>query len=296
MWFPAKLSILTIGVIMIAFIHVGCGVAAPTPAVDVAVQNPTPTPTATATPTPTPSVDTHRAAVSFGENTPINDADLLALLVKHNVKGLWAHTEVYEYSGSSQAAEPTDPQTFVSTIREEIIGSFAPALTDYSITMHARALSEEHSLQDLATSEKAKAELTELVRFNLATARAQEYVNNGGAVVYSVIVVGKENDLRRLGAEERVQGFNIATIDKPWFIWPPFPTPTPTPTPSGVGGQADPATPTPTPLPPQELYDRVLALAAREVPGQPPFYTPTPTSTPTPTAAPAPPPDPVSGQ
>ena len=276
----------------VALALVGCGSALPTvsPAAPGETSAPAPTPT------PVPSVDTHRAAVSFGESTPINDADLLTLLVKHNVKGLWAHTEAYEYSGSSQASEPTDPQTFVSTIREEMIQSFSPALIEHSRTLTARSMANEYTAQDLTTHGGPRAKLTEFLRSSAAATRAQEYVNNGGAVVYSVIVVGKENDLRRLGAEERVQGFNIATIDKPWFIWPPFPTPTPTPTPSGVGGQADPATPTPTPLPPQELYDRILALAAREVPGQPPFHTPTPTPTPTATPTPAPPPGPVSGQ
>ena len=290
MWTCIKSGVLLMIVTAIILANAGCGAALPTPAITVAVQNPTPTPTATATPTPTPSADTHRAAVSFGENTPISDADLLALLVKHNVKGLWAHTEVYEYSGSSQAGEPTDPQTFVSTIREEMVQSFSPALIEYSRTLTARSMADEYTAHDLATSEGPRAKLTEFLRSSAAAARAQEYVNNGGPVVYSAIVVGKEGNLRRLGTEERVQGFNIATIDKPWFVWPPFPTATPTPTPSGVGGQVDPATPTPTPLPPQELYNQILALAAREVPGQPPFHTPTPTPTP------APPPGSVSGQ
>ena len=136
----------------------------------------------------------------------------------------------------------------------------------------------EYTAKDLAADAGIRARVTEFLRSYAAATRAQEYVNNGGPVVYSVIVVGKEGDLRRLGAEERVQGFNIATIDQPWFVWPPFPTPTPTP--AGVGGQSGTATPTPTPLPPQALYDRILTIAAREVPGQPPFQIPTPTAAP----------------
>ncbi len=271
----------TVSLIGAAFAFVACGVGLPTSVPDLPMQNAAPTPTPTITPTPTG--DTHRAAISFGEDTPISDTDLLALLVKHNVKGRWAHIEVYEYSGQSVPSDATDPVTFVTTIREEVTKGYAPALTDHPTTAHARWLAEKYSRQDLRTSERARAEVAELIRSDKALTQAQQYVFNGGPIIYSVIAVGKEDDLRRLGAEERVQGFNIATIDQPWMVWPPFATPTPTPIPSGVGGQSAPtATPTPTPLPPQVLYDRILTLAARDLPGQPPFQTPTPTPTPTP--------------
>ena len=242
---------------------------------------PTPTPTPSPTPTPIPTSDTHRAAVSFGEGTPIGDAELLALLVKHNAKGLWAHIEVYEYRGSSRPFEETEPETFVSTIREELKRSFSPASIDHGRILDARNLTNQYNSQELAVDAVARAKAKEFLRSYAAATRAQEHVYNGGPVIYSVIVVGTEGDLRRLGAEERVQDFNIATTDQPWFVWPPFATPTPTP--SGVGGQSDAptATPTPTPLPPQALYDQILALAARDLPGQPPFQTPTPTPTPT---------------
>ena len=266
----------------VALALVACGDASTPTATLMPTPTSTATPTPSPTPTPIPTSDTHRAAVSFGEGTPIGDAELLALLVKHNLKGRWAHTEVHEYSGSSQAAEPTDPRAFVSTIREEMVNSFSPVLKDDGVTSEARRLANEYTPNDLRTSDDARADAVDFIRWSNAIAQARDYVNNGGPVVYSVIVVGKEDDLRRLGAEERVQDFNIATIDQPWFVWPPFATPTPTP--SGVGGQSDAptATPTATPLPPQALYDQILALAARDLPGQPPFQTPTPT----PTAAP----------
>lgn len=282
MWLCIKLNTLLIGV---AFAFAACGAELPTPVADLPAQHATPTPTATptATPTLTPTGDTHRAAVSFGEDTPINDADLLALLVKHNVKGLWAHVEVYEYRGSSSPFEATDPETFVSTIREELMRSFDPPSIDHGRILRARDMADRYSAQFFAVDEASRARAKEFLRSYAAATQAQEHVYNGGPVVYSVIVVGKEGDLRRLGSEERVQDFNISTIDQPWFIWPPFATPTPTPTPSGVGGQSAPtATPTPTPLPPQALYDRILAYAVRDVPGQPAFQTPTPTPTPAP--------------
>ena len=280
MWPYIKVVILLISV---AVGFSACGAGLPTPEADLPPQNTVPTATATPTPSPTPppipTSDTHRAAVSFGEGTPIGDAELLALLVKHNVKGLWAHIEVYEYRGSSRPFEATEPETFVSTIREELKRSFSPASIDHGRILDARNLANQYNSQELAVDAVARAKAKEFLRSYAAATRAQEHVYNGGPVIYSVIVVGTEGDLRRLGAEERVQDFNIATTGQPWFVWPPFATPTPTP--SGVGGQSDTptATPTPTPLPPQALYDQILAYATRDVPGQPPFQTPTPMPT-----------------
>ena len=153
----------------------------PTPAAGLPSQNtvptatatPTPTPTPSPTPTPIPTSDTHRAAVSFGEDTPIGDAELLALLVKHNAKGRWAHTEVLEYRGSSQAAEPTDPHTFVSTIREEMVNSFSPVLKDDGVTSEARRLANEYTLNDLRTSTSARADAADFVRWSNAIAQAR---------------------------------------------------------------------------------------------------------------------------
>ena len=59
----------------VALALVACGVELPTVSHAVPGETSAPDPT----PTPVPSGDTHRAAVSFGESTPINDADLLSV-------------------------------------------------------------------------------------------------------------------------------------------------------------------------------------------------------------------------
>ena len=256
-----------IWIIALAIVVSGC--AAPTPASPVSGPSSAPlSDSATSTPpippgasTPVPTVAasslTHRAQVDFGK--PVGDAYLRTILDKHEAMMVTAYLTTTGFFGAHRGTTPTDPGIFIAQARAETLEMFSNG-EGGGITTRAKDFVGNHTAQDLDSDAEALKRARSLLDLHSRLEAARSDSADGAPLIHAVEVHGAEAQLRLLGQETGVVGFEIAVVgDTIHWSRPPLDdaaraqTPVP-PAVSGAAGAAGTG---------QRLYDQLSALAQR---------------------------------
>ena len=272
-----RTTILAISAASIALALVVSGCAAPTPASPVSGQSSAPlsdpatstpaTPTATPTPVSIPATSTpaaatstssltHQAQVDFGK--PVGDSYLQTLLDKYEAKMVAAYMTTGGFFGAHRVATPTDPVTFIAQARVETLGVFTSG-SGGGITTRAGDFVGSHTAQDLEDDSEIRKRAESLLELYSQLESARSDVAGSGPLIHAVEVYSSEAQLRLLGQEDDVVGFEIAPMgSQVYWSRPPLVDAATgqTATAAGTGTTGITATS-------QELYDRLSTLAER---------------------------------
>ena len=215
----------------------------------------TSTPPTTATTTPAASTPTHRAQVDFG--SPVGDAYLRALLERYEARPVAAYMTTAGFFGAHRAAASTDPAVFIASARAETAAGFSNGAGG-GMTTRARDFVGTHTERDVAGDPEARRRAVSLLDLHARAVGGCPRQRGGRRPPDTLVEVhGAEAQLRLLGAERSVAGFEIAALgsDVRW----PRPPLAEGPTGQGAppsGAAAEDA---------QGLYERLSALARREI-------------------------------
>ena len=212
-------------------------------------------PPTTATSTP-PTIATHRAQIDFG--APVSDTHLRTLLERHHAKLTVAYMTTAGFYGTHRAATSTSPALFIAQARSETVLGFSNGAGD-GTTTRAREFVATYTAQDITESTDVEKHANSLLDLHAQLEEARVNATDGSPLIHAVEVSGGESQLRLLGAEQGVIGFQIASIGSD-VLWgrPPLA--------SGVSGQIDPPTgPGGAADDSGTLYDRLSTLAEREM-------------------------------
>ena len=259
----SRTAIIATSIWLIALVLVVSGCAAPTPPSpasaplpDSATSTP-PVPTGTSTPVAATSTLTHRAQVDFGK--PVGDAYLQTILDKHEAMMVAAYLTTTGFFGAHRGATPTDPATFIAQARAETLEMFSSG-EGGGITTRAKDFVGSHTAQDLDSDAEALKRARSLLDLHSQLEAARSDAADGGPLIHAVEVHGSEAQLRSLGQEAGVVGFEIAAVgDTIHWSLPSLDdaTTAQTSAPSSVAASAG------TSQTSQNIHDRLSALAAR---------------------------------
>ena len=221
------------------------------------IDPPTKPPPTNATSTP-PTTATHRAQIDFG--APVGDAYLGTLLERHDAKLTVAYMTTAGFYGAHRAATSTAPALFIARARAETILGFSNGAGD-GMTTRAREFVATYTSQDVTEDTDVEKHANSLIDLHAQLEDARVDATSGSPLIHAVEVSGAEANLRLLGAERGVVGFQIASIgsDVRWGR-PPLA--------GGASGQIDPpAGPSGAADDSGTLYDRLSTLAERKLEG-----------------------------
>lgn len=209
-------------------------------------------PPTTATSTPATSA-THRAQIDFG--APVGDAYLRTLLERHDANLTVAYMTTAGFSGAHRAATSTSPALFIARARAETVSGFSNGAGD-GMTTRAREFVARYTAQDITERTDVEKHANSLLDLHAQLEDARVNATDGSPLIHAVEVSGGEAQLRLLGAEQGIIGFQIALIGSD-VLWgrPPL-----------ASGQIDPpAGPAGAANDSGTLYDRLSTLAEREM-------------------------------
>ena len=163
----------------------------------------------------TPSI-THKAQLDFGK--PVSDVYLLSLLDQYEIKPMRAYMTTAGFFGIHRGDVTSDTSLFIAQARLETISSFSNSAGG-GTTTRARDFVENYTAKDLANNPDARKQARSLLNMHAQLEAARENALNGGPLIHSVEVIGSETELRQLGADTGVVGFEIAAIES-GIRWP----------------------------------------------------------------------------
>ena len=214
-------------------------------------------PPTSATSTP-PTTATHRAQIDFG--APVGDAYLRTLLERHDAALTVAYMTTAGFYGAHRAATSTSPALFIARARAETILGFSNGAGD-GMTTRAREFVATYTAQDVTEDTDVEKHANSLIDLHAQLEDARVDATGGSPLIHAVEVSGSEAQLRLLGAERGVVGFQITPIGSDVHRGrPPFA--------GGASGQIDPPEgPSGAADDSETLYDRLSTLAEREIEG-----------------------------
>ena len=204
------------------------------------------------------TVATHRAQIDFG--APVGDVYLRTLLDRHDAKMVVAYMTTVGFFGAHRSATSTAPSVFIASARAETVSGFTNG-SGGGMTTRARDFVGEHSVADVTGDAEVRRRAESLLDLHRRLESARSNAVGGTALIHAVEVHGVESQLRLLGAESGVVGFEIAEMEsdvrwsRPPLVGGASGRSAP---PSGVGGASDDG---------RALYDRLSTLAEREIEG-----------------------------
>ena len=201
------------------------------------------------------AVATHRAQIDFG--APVGDAYLQTLLDRHEAKMVVAYMTTAGFFGSHRAATSTAPALFIASARAETVSGFTNGAGG-GMTTRARDFVGEHSSADVMGDADVRKRAESLLDLHRRLESARSNAAGGSALIHAVEVHGSESQLRLLGAEDGVVGFEIAEIGSD-VHWTRPPLAGGASGSSGAGGASGASGDG------QALYDRLSTLADREI-------------------------------
>lgn len=205
------------------------------------------------------TVATHRAQVDFG--TPVGDVYLRTLLDRHDAKMVVAYMTTSGFFGSHRAATSTAPGLFIASARAETVAGFTNG-SGGGMTTRARDFVGEHSVGDVTGDADVRRRAESLLDLHRRLEAARLDAVGGNALIHAVEVHGSESQLRLLGAESGVVGFEMAEMDSDVRWSRPALA-------GGASGQSDPPSgaggASGSSDDGQSLYDRLSTLAEREI-------------------------------
>ncbi len=204
------------------------------------------------------TVATHRAQIDFG--APVGDVYLQTLLDRHEAKMVVAYMTTAGFFGAHRAATSTAPGLFISSARAETVSGFTNGAGG-GMTTRARDFVGGHSAADVAGDADVRKRAESLLDLHRRLESARSSAAGGSALIHAVEVHGSESQLRLLGAEDGVVGFEIAEIgsDVHWTRPPLAGGATGS---SGAGGASGASGSSDDG---QALYDRLFTLSQREI-------------------------------
>ena len=208
------------------------------------------------------TVATHRAQVDFG--TPVGDVYLRTLLDRYDAKMVVAYMTTSGFFGAHRAATSTAPELFIASARAETVAGFTNG-SGGGMTTRARDFVGGHSAEDVTGDAEVRRRAESLLDLHRRLESARSNAVGGTALIHAVEVHGVESQLRLLGAESGVVGFEIAEMgsDVHWSR-PPLVggASGQSGSSSGAGGASGSSDDG------QALYDRLSTLAEREIEGE----------------------------
>ncbi len=202
--------------------------------------------------TATSTSPTHRAQIDFG--APVGDAYLTTLLDRYEAKPILAYMTVAGFFGAHRAATATAPAVFIASARAETVAGFSNGAGG-GMTTRAHDFVGRHTAQDVEGDPEVMRRAGSLLGLHARLEAARANASSDSALIHAVEVHGSEEQLRLLGAERRVVGFEIAAIGSE-VRWPRPPL---MPGPTGQIGRPSIAFSGDS----RELHDRLSRLSER---------------------------------
>lgn len=198
---------------------------------------------------------THQAQIDFG--APVGDVYLQTLLDRHEAKMVVAYMTTAGFFGAHRAATSTAPRLFIASARAETVSGFTNGAGG-GMTTRARDFVGEHSVADVTGDAEVRKRAESLLDLHRRLESARSSAVGGSALIHAVEVHGSESQLRLLGAEDGVVGFEIAEIGSD-VHWSRPPLVGGASGSSGAGGASG------SSADGQALYNRLFTLSQREI-------------------------------